>query len=526
MTLISSISRQLTPTKIMSSLDNPSSLFLVGAKDSVDIVGRTTMAYKEGGKHSKESGAHEARERFIEEVGTTIIWLGGIPACRKLFDLSAKFIPGLKDVIPDVSLNRVINGNSVQGYAHDLSDEAIKTALEFTKGKENHSLETIKNVIPQNKLAEFTELGKKALKNPEATAEEALKTGLKVLDKAKYSKFHISKVIFSVAIPFLLLGVALPKINQGLTKNLIEKKKAKEPNNQPQNLAAKPLNHGVDVAFSNKSVFNQILDKYSKKQVAFGGIGSAMLKAAAAAQLNPVDNMVAVDLGISGSRVINARNLDEKAEVAIREGGIIFFFFFASKMIKNALNGIAEKAFKTPINIDFNLLEDKEIIQSVKNAAKTGFKSLTDNEEDLIKLVDKQLKDGFKDGKFNDLTLEAARKLGLIKIIKHGKEFMRDPSHFIEIDQIKNLSDDIAKFVKNAAKTNEIESLLKKTKFIKGSMTILNMALCSISLGYLLPKIQYLFREMRTGSSVSPGIKAYGDTPQLIQPNKKLQSFS
>jgi hypothetical protein len=40
------------------------------------------MAYKNGGKYK----LIEAREKFVEANATSLLWLGGIPVLRKVFD--------------------------------------------------------------------------------------------------------------------------------------------------------------------------------------------------------------------------------------------------------------------------------------------------------------------------------------------------------------------------------------------------------------------------------------------------------
>lgn len=522
--VLPTLGKVFTPANIMSNLDNPSSLWLVGAKDSVDVFGRTTMAYKEGSKHSKESGAHEARERLIEEVGTSVVWLGGIPFCRWAFDKAASVIPGLKEINPNISLKKITD-EGVQGFSHGLNNEQITQALEYVKKGGNHN--SIVEMLGTN-AEKFIALGSSLVKKQGATPDEVLKAGLKVLDKSKYSQFHIAKLVVSTIIPFGILAVALPKFNQGLTKKLIEEKKEKD---QKANLASQSLQGGGGLSKPNKNTsFAAFIETHSKKQLSFGGIGSLLAKAAAGAQINPVENMMAVDLSISGSRIINGRNKDEKAEIFLREGGIVFFYFFATKLIKNGLNAIAEKGLKLPIDLDFKLLGDKGFISQVEKAAKDKkfLNSFTKDhsEKGVIEFINKQI----NNGEFTDLTLKAAQKLGLVDIVTLNGKKMINPTKFVETGKIIELSKNLEKLaqkaVDSAGSEKAFNDLISKTKTLKGGMTVLNMVLCSFSLGYLLPKIQYLYREQKTGTSLSPGLKAYADNSAEKQQNKKLQAFS
>ena len=83
--------------KTLSSIDNPSSLIPLGIKDGVTVAGRTIMANQEGGRH-------EGREKLIEELGTSVLWLGGIPACRTIIDKTAFKLLNLD---PSISIKKI-----------------------------------------------------------------------------------------------------------------------------------------------------------------------------------------------------------------------------------------------------------------------------------------------------------------------------------------------------------------------------------------------------------------------------------
>ena len=97
----------------ISSLDAPKSLIPFFVKDSFDITGRTIMANNEGGKH-------EAREKFIEEAGTSLFWIGGIPAVRAI---SNRVVKGKLDT--DIHFKR-INSEGIQSYYADQLVETVK----------------------------------------------------------------------------------------------------------------------------------------------------------------------------------------------------------------------------------------------------------------------------------------------------------------------------------------------------------------------------------------------------------------
>ena len=63
---------------IFSTLGNPNSLIPLAIKDTASTAGMTAGSYI--------TGKEEGHDRFIDEVGTEAIWLGGIPFFKCLFD--------------------------------------------------------------------------------------------------------------------------------------------------------------------------------------------------------------------------------------------------------------------------------------------------------------------------------------------------------------------------------------------------------------------------------------------------------
>lgn len=64
--------------RIFSTLGNPNSLIPLAIKDTASTAGMTIGSYI--------TGKEEGHDRFIDEVGTEIIWLGGIPFFKWLYD--------------------------------------------------------------------------------------------------------------------------------------------------------------------------------------------------------------------------------------------------------------------------------------------------------------------------------------------------------------------------------------------------------------------------------------------------------
>ena len=79
---------------IISTLGNPESKIPLAIKDTINSSGLTYFSFDAGGKL-------EGKDRFIDEFGTQIIWLGGLPFFRWIAD---KTIYKYKGLNPDVDV--------------------------------------------------------------------------------------------------------------------------------------------------------------------------------------------------------------------------------------------------------------------------------------------------------------------------------------------------------------------------------------------------------------------------------------
>lgn len=499
-------------TNFISQLNNPSSLLLFAVKDGVDVTGRVGMAYYEGYKGKTEesikSGEHEARERFIDEFGGTLAWLGGVPIFRKIYK---ETVFKAKKLDPNIHLKKVLIG---------IQDEKIKKLL----NKNNESLvqafaEGVTD-IHGNKLAED-------------------------VVKKKYLKNHIGMVLFSTILPGITIACALPKLNKSLTAKLTGKEKHKSTYDLHPNKVR--LSKSAEVTFAAFT---------SKNPMSFkGGIAQnvvqKLVETAQKTQLSPVDSMLTLDLGISTGRIASyGRKPQERFETAFKEAGIIFFFFIAGNYIKKGLetivsgdklkNIIKEGTFKkivpdiklpnTPIFLDPKVIEDKKLIEHLKSgkiaddlkeiskyinieekdAEKDAEKAAKMLEEKLIPFIKDNLKgDKFnpQTGEFTNYVLEASRKSGIIPIekVKRTGKYALNEFKFIETDNIKCISEKLTQFAEKAG-TGNVEAFAKKAKNYKRAAIILNIVICNAFLGYILPKMQYMLREHMTGTNLFPAV--------------------
>jgi hypothetical protein len=110
-----------TSTRIFSVLGNEKSLITLGFKDLGTIAGMTAGAYIAG------KGV-ESKDRFMDEVGTSIIWLGGIPAFKWIID---KTVYKIAKANPDIDVKLLEKENKgILEVAKKHSSAAIKAGLE------------------------------------------------------------------------------------------------------------------------------------------------------------------------------------------------------------------------------------------------------------------------------------------------------------------------------------------------------------------------------------------------------------
>lgn len=479
-------------TWTLSNLDNPT-LLQLGTKDGINIAGRTIMA-------KKESGDHEAREKFIEEVGTSVLWLGGIPACRWLINKTFFKAAGIDPKLSLENLAKKEAGNSTKKFG-----------------------------------------------------KQAIKVSENIIKKYKWANF--AKTMVSIGIPFYLLASLVPKLNQNLTKKLVFAKALKDEKQNKQeesqkNIGQIPQNKNLQMFekfFAGNSTLSANSTKASfvqsdkKQNLSFKGWGSLLneinpMHWARTAQVDPFMSMVPMDVGISANRVFFiSRNKQEKVERAIVEGGTLFFLFYASDLINKALNKVTT-TFGYPINVDFNILGNETFKNSMKKPEE--FKKQISAFKNYEGGCSQYIKENF--GKSEDFFVNSAIKLGIVKPakqkekakilktmkkigaeiseteLKTNKHGILDPRKHINEDSLKRFATDLETLADGCANKNKNGNFLRNVKLMKVGAVATNLAICCGALGYALPKIQYYVREKVFGSKEFPGTKGYEEEAKKL----------
>ena len=299
-------------------------------------------------------------------------------------------------------------------------------------------------------------------------APDAVKDLLKAKENKKlYEKLLAGKFVASTSIPILFMGFILPKLIFASSARKIEnlrKKEAEKKNISP-------------VSFLQKDRF------YKSKEVNF--TGNWITKAA---NFSAQDKMAVTDGGYAVGRVATARNKNERYDLSFKMAGMMFLNFVAPKWIEKGLNKL------TGVELDPVILADKEFTKQIKD----GTLKLPSgaSAEELLKFVDNiENKD--------TLFIKYAKKFDKIKMLDNG---VRDPREYVDIKKLGKFRNDIEEFAKKALKTNDFNGYLKQARIAKSANILTNVALSSFLLAYVLPKAQFAFRKLITGSDLEPGL--------------------
>lgn len=300
-------------------------------------------------------------------------------------------------------------------------------------------------------------------------APDAVKDLVKAKENKKlFEKLLAGKFIASTTIPILFMGFILPKLIFASSAKKIQNLREKE---------VQSLKNNAQVSFLQKDRF------YKSKDVNF--TGSWITKAA---NFSAQDKMAVTDGGYAVGRVATARNKNERYDLSFKMAGMMFLNFVAPKWIEKGLNKISG------ISLDPVMLADKDFMTQIKEGKLQLPK--TDSAKDLLDFVDNiQNKDTY--------FIKYAKKFEKIKMLENG---IRDPREYVDLKKLGNFRNDIELFSQKLLKSENIDLFIKKAKFAKSANIITNVALSSFLLAYVLPKAQFAFRKLVTGSDLEPGL--------------------
>lgn len=397
---------------IISAIGNNSSVYPLLVRDcGIENPIKLGLTYKQNMKDSREMANNALRERAIDEYVCSAIWLSGIPIMDKICNWGIKKL----GYDPNVDMNLFKNS----------TNQNIEKNIEKFKDLAKNEVEAMKKVL-QNKKT--------------------------------YEKLQAGKFVLSTAIPVLLMGVALPKMNFALTSKLRKQKDAK----------------------NNTKAQNEI----SQENISFKGNFVATL-----ANMSTVNKMAVTDGGLTVGRVSTGRNKYERLELGFKMLGMMFLNFVAPKWIAKGFDGASNALFNTNVNLDPKLLNRNEFLNAIENNSLELPK-----EGNIIDFLDTKPK-----SQFAKLTEEFCG----VKYIKDG---IRDPRAYVDEENISKFQKEIEKFAKQALETGNVKKFGKKALWVKSGNIIANVVLSSILLAICLPKLTFYLRKLVTGSDAEPGL--------------------
>lgn len=419
----------VTASSIYSTLGNNNSLVPMAIKDIANSVGLTAGSYITGDKL-------EGKDRFLDEFGTQAIWLFGIPAYKKIIDLT---------LYKALKIDPNFDVRNFSKKRNKLIDKTIKYADSSIK-------ESIKN----------------AAKNPNFSKNLA-----------------VSKFVVSTALT-ILTYTGLTKYRHNQTKKAAQKEilaemQLENQNNKDKFLYTKP---------ANKTAFQGV--QKSNKQPAFtGGISEFMY--------NPVKNLMILDGSITGERLAESRNKQELIGYAIKEGSFWAFMYFASKPIQKFLENRAEKNNTKPVSIDLDarVIESKELEKAFKDgtlAQSTSKVLKLESYDSMLDFIHNNPDDFVVQmAKKSDIlpTLKNATQADNVDY----RQFI-DYDEFQGVaSKLQKLSKKFEAFKATDAKDKTLEAFLKNVKKVKRGSILLNIGACIGALGILAPALMIAMRK-------------------------------
>lgn len=458
-------------TNILSSLgNNTGSVIPIATKDLIQNQVIVAQYHKDGGKH-------DAFEKFIEENGTSAIWLGGLPLVKKIMD---KTIYKAFNISPDVDIKKLKKGNA----------DSIEFALDKLKeqGKEGTEQYKTLNTVLNNKN----------------------------LTKALFvSKF---------AVATLATLFALTKIITFKQKSTEEKVKHKVMLDKMQENA---LHNNVKTTATGKMFYDKFdaSNKNNKQKVSkdlsFKGLGDV----ASAFMYNPILNQSLLDVGITGLRYKTARD-GERRDVMIKEAFEIAFLYPLAYPIQKGFDLLFGKLFNKNTDLDYNVLASDRFEAGLSNnglkdslskfmkdfdVEKIGKDAAVDNK--LLNFIydnpDNAIVKFLKDtGDVPTVSEVVGKKLGMFDIKQATDEI--DSLGFINTKSVQGSIKKLTKTVDNMGDAvgfaDKAKEYLKGARKAKGLSIVSAIAFGIWAIGILQTQVVLGARKNKTGSTENEAV--------------------
>ena len=426
--------------KIFSTLGNPQSLVPLAIKDTANIAGITTA--------SSVTSKDEGTDRFIDEVGTSAIWLGGIPLYKKIIDKTLFKAAGL-DADYDV---------------RNLKNKDI-----FEKTKEYAHSEKIKNNI--EKIGEHQKL---------------------------FKNLNVAKFVLATALTLGTYNV-MTDYKQKYTHNKIKAKLLKEEEEKSIKLMSQQNslnNQRKDLNFQNLSKVRTENKKYDNKgNPSFGGFYDVIL--------DPVKNTCILDAGITSERLGKARSPQEVMGYAIKEGGFLFFMYFMGQKIQNHFEKVADKKHNKSIALDARVLENEKFKQAFADKSIEASLSAFPKEASDVQLYE------FLHKTPDNMVVDVAKQSDIIQTVKKPKKWYDifkaaedtgkiDTRKYINLDNVRDTHSNMSKLYNQFKESGQtVDEFFQDVRKLKRGSVMKNMGSTILALGIVLPGIMLADRLLK-----------------------------
>lgn len=489
--------------EFVRTIANPDALTSTVLLETSVTGGRGYNAYKRG-------GVNELRERAVDDIVSAVFWMKGVDIFNKIGDkLGKKFLK-----LPTTEF--------------DVGKDALRT--------------------PFNNLVE--NLPQMNVKSDD----------LKKMEK-KLATFKFSKIILSTILSTAFVGFALPRINQAITRTLMNKDKIAKTN--------KAASEAINLKYSQ--VASVSIDEFNKKfdnneKPSFKGVSSNTITTVAHyLENNKVCKLLSSDVGITTGRVTSARNKDEGIEYLFRDCASSFFYMASTPLIYSGLQKLTKSSGYTSIDPVAAKQVNELLTAQLGENASMGIKEFAAK---TIGLLDDKAKDLLDNLPFNsdvislkeftkhldnEALISKAQEMAKLQpkqagvgavltrqqaadVLKSGAinnpEFMQkifgskfgdaltNEYKFIPMKKITSFRDDIDNYVQSviemAKKNNNgivdkklLDKLNKKSFVMSAGFRAIAIGISALALGFAIPKLQYAITKKRTGKNEAPGLREF-----------------
>ena len=494
--------------KFITKMTKNDAMAPIVALEACVVTGRTYQAYKRG-------KWDEARERFLEEITGSIVWLCGVASMNKL---------------GDKIVDKILKS---EGKNFDVgTDKMIRTPFE--------------NFMKKLKSKKFTPTQVAGIKS--------------------------AKVLTSILITNMFIGFVVPKLNQGLTKKL-RHKRAEEQKQQNNNNTQQPSFKGgmgavnaftniientntgkllsSDIGIAGGRMYNA-RSKEERREIAIRDIGSIyfymfaaghihkllnLIESGHADRLNPntagiLDNHLQEYLKANGNSMTTEQF--RKAVLGKTQNEIKLPSSEQLRFEKEELSAISKWFNTKPMEVvklseAEKAFSDSAIIERLREMSKLqplrqGEAILTKQQViDAINVAEinnpKLLNNVFSEftgGKGVEIGKKPNGKPILSEVEFTGGDYI-DEFKYVSNKKLYKLKSQMEQYVDNickAAKDGKVdlallEQIKKKNIFYSGLNFAAGFAVCAAFLSTFIPKIQYYVTRKTTGVDAFPGTYDY-----------------